>query len=97
MYGFHPAPAEIRYRRRTSGGCVLQGHSVSPFKEGHGRRHPDNEHGKFEKVKGPYRLICTYTVKSTLLGEDAEQTFVTYIRREGGAYVFDPEIEAWLD
>lgn len=56
-----------------------------------------NERGKFEKVEGPYRLICTYTVKSTLLGEDAEQTFVTYIWREGGAYVFDPEIEAWLD
>lgn len=63
--------------------------------EGEGNIH--NERGMFEKVEGPYRLVCTYSVKSTMAGEKWEQTFVTYIWRKGGTYDFDPDIEVWTD
>ncbi|HVG09181.1 MAG TPA: hypothetical protein VNM67_15855 [Thermoanaerobaculia bacterium] len=53
-----------------------------------------DERGRFEKVKAPWRLMCVYSVKTKLAGE---QTYVAYISREGGKYVFDPEIEVWLD
>ncbi|MFP5284492.1 MAG: hypothetical protein ACLGI9_02020 [Thermoanaerobaculia bacterium] len=53
-----------------------------------------DERGHFEKVKGPWRLMCTYSVDTKLVGE---QTWVTYLTREGGKYVFDPEIETWND
>ncbi|HEV8583023.1 MAG TPA: hypothetical protein VGX68_28480 [Thermoanaerobaculia bacterium] len=52
-----------------------------------------DERGKLTMVKGPWRLRCVYSVKSKL----GEHTYVTYIRRENGAYVFDPEIEDWGD
>ena len=53
-----------------------------------------DERGRFEKVKAPWRLMCVYTVETKPAGE---QTYVAYISREGGKYVFDPEIEVWLD
>ena len=53
-----------------------------------------NERGRFEKVRAPWRLMCVYGVETKNIGE---QTYVAYISREGGKYVFDPEIEVWLD
>jgi hypothetical protein len=53
-----------------------------------------DERGRFEKVKAPWRLMCVYSVETKPAGE---QTYVAYISREGGKYVFDPEIEVWLD
>ena len=53
-----------------------------------------DERGRFEKVKAPWRLMCVYGVETKNTGE---QTYVAYISREGGKYVFDPEIEVWLD
>ncbi|HET9226950.1 MAG TPA: hypothetical protein VFR31_09800 [Thermoanaerobaculia bacterium] len=53
-----------------------------------------DERGSFEKVKAPWSLMCVYGVETKLIGE---QTYVAYIKREGGKYVFDPEIEVWLD
>lgn len=53
-----------------------------------------DERGRFEKAKAPWRLMCVYGVESKNIGE---QTYVAYISREGGKYVFDPKIEAWLD
>ena len=53
-----------------------------------------DERGRFEKVKAPWRLMCVYSVETKPAGE---QTYVAYIKREGGKYAFDPEIEVWLD
>ncbi len=53
-----------------------------------------DERGRFDKVKAPWSLMCVYSVETKPAGE---QTYVAYITREGGKYVFDPEIEVWLD